>query len=276
LAAAYSDARFRLVCQRNAGPGAARNRGLAEAAGVYAAFLDADDEWLPGFLEAAVSALDGPGREAATWTCAYFECPPGRSTEAMWRRRGIAEGVHRVSAETPPRWLVHALAFMSPCTTVARAAALRKWGGFYDRGRCRYAEDAFLWLKILLNEAAMFAPTPRVRIHRDAAGLSHRDAGARPLEPFLEDPGAIRAACPQECRPLLGNFLAIRAFKTACVWGYWGEWRRARSLRERFRTAGDWRLAFWWGSLVCSTPIGAALGAGHRRAKFLIHAKSWR
>jgi glycosyltransferase involved in cell wall biosynthesis len=54
--------RIRVVWQRNAGEGAARNRGLAEIEGDLAAFLDADDEWAPGHLRNLLElALTYPG-----------------------------------------------------------------------------------------------------------------------------------------------------------------------------------------------------------------------
>lgn len=63
------DSRIILVQQENAGSAAARNHGIRRAKGQYIALLDADDLWLPEFLEKQISFLKK--KQAICVSCAY-------------------------------------------------------------------------------------------------------------------------------------------------------------------------------------------------------------
>jgi len=53
--------RITVISQKNAGPAAARNRGIKESAGEIVTFLDSDDIWLPSFIERHVNLLQNAG-----------------------------------------------------------------------------------------------------------------------------------------------------------------------------------------------------------------------
>lgn len=64
------DNRIRLIHQENAGVSVARNRGIEEANAEYIVFLDADDLWLPEFLETIYHLInDFP--DAGLYTTSY-------------------------------------------------------------------------------------------------------------------------------------------------------------------------------------------------------------
>lgn len=50
--------RIRLFRQENSGPSSARNKGIESSNGKYLAFLDADDFWLPEFIDKTLSFLN--------------------------------------------------------------------------------------------------------------------------------------------------------------------------------------------------------------------------
>jgi len=98
-------------------------------------------------------------------------------------------------------------------------------------------------------------------IHRDASDLNFPGMKkARPIEPFLAHPEVLLEMCPPNLLPLLRGFFALRAFKTACLFGYHGQWQRAAEVRRQYRQPGDYRIPWYFSSWVCSTPIGAGVG----------------
>ena len=52
------DSRIRLIHQKNGGVSAARNRGIEDSKYELLAFLDADDEWKPEYLEAQYNLFE--------------------------------------------------------------------------------------------------------------------------------------------------------------------------------------------------------------------------
>jgi hypothetical protein len=265
LAEAIADSRFRLLRQANAGPGAARNRGLREAQAPFVAFIDSDDCWLPQFLEQNLQLLKRhPG--AAAVSCGWREHPGGSFPAHWWEACGIEEGMIAISPETSAERVAAMIAYMNPSTVLARAESIRRWGGFYENGS-RYGEDATLWLKVFLNEPLIFHPRPLVTLDVQASELCRNYRGARPIEPFLLDPSILIDACPQPLLPLLERFLKIRACKTASMLGYWGEWRQARELVRRFISPHDWRTPYFPVAILSSSPLVRPVG---RLARSLI------
>ncbi len=262
----YRGRRWTLLRQPNAGPGAARNAAARQAQGELLAFLDADDAWDPVYLAESVRLLDHFGAESASLTWAMMELPAGFSTAVRWAKIGMPEGRFRASAETRAEIIGAMLGNMLPSSTVIRRAVFEQAGGFYEKDRCLFAEDAYLWLKVLLLHEVAFAARPLSLHYLDASELSMNAKAVRPVEPFLTDVADLNAWCPQELSGLLRRVLALRACKTASVYGYFGQYRRARSLMREFVTRSDWRLPWFFAGLIGCTPAAKWVGVMARLA----------
>jgi glycosyltransferase involved in cell wall biosynthesis len=82
----WLDARVRVVeLSESVGGSDARNRGVDAASGEWIAFLDDDDEWLPGKLEAQLDAVQHSASPVVIGTCRMIARTPGN--DYVWPRR---------------------------------------------------------------------------------------------------------------------------------------------------------------------------------------------
>lgn len=94
--------RFRLVSQRNAGMGQARNRGISLAKGRYLTFVDADDWVEPSYVEDMLMAVLRNNADICKSNFWYHDMENDKVSEA-----GIEEAVNPYSFEvyrTPNMW----------------------------------------------------------------------------------------------------------------------------------------------------------------------------
>lgn len=119
--------RVRLIHQENQGVSMARNRGIAEARYELIAFLDADDEWLPEFLETIRRMVDHYPDCGLYATRYFLRSPSGKQQPAIVHClpddfEGIMENYFEIASQSNP----------PACTsaTCARKTALKEIDGF--------------------------------------------------------------------------------------------------------------------------------------------------
>lgn len=219
----------RLVQQPNAGVAAARNRGLEQARGDWVAFVDADDIWLPGKLQAQWQALQGQPQAGMAcsawhvWPCSDPEPPAELLDELL---HGSAEDPRW---QGPSGWIYPELLLSCEVwtsTVVARRSLLQELRGFDPK--LRIGEDYDLWLR-----ASRLTPIVRVN---------------RPLALYRMHPSSLTKGAPAM------NYQAQVIARALAQWGYQSpDGRRADSGAVQRGLALSWRDF-----------AGAHLLAGHR------------
>lgn len=144
----FNDPRVLLIQQSNAGVSAARNRGIEEARGELIAFLDADDEWKPRYLETQYG-LYQKYPECSVYACNYeFRDLEGKVTPTIIRKLpfegedGILSNYFEVaSCSHPPLWT---------SAVVVKKSAIQAIGGF-PLG-IKSGEDLLTWARLAVNE----------------------------------------------------------------------------------------------------------------------------
>jgi glycosyltransferase involved in cell wall biosynthesis len=212
VAREIADPRLRVVRQENAGPGAARNRGARETLSPLLAFLDADDEWRPDFLAEGVKML-GEHPEAGAYVCGY---DAGKFRAERPNKLVVLGKGHGCSVLEPglpgARLKAHVDAMHSSCTIIRRSL-FDELGGYFSRDRCRYGEDSFLWLGVLLAGAVCWDPREHVRFHVEDSELGFAQTNRRAARPISLFPETLRERTSPEMRGTLdcviGEFVAM-------------------------------------------------------------------
>lgn len=164
MVAACTDPRLRLLCQPNRGAAAARARGMAEAAGRYVAFLDADDEWLPHFLERAVALLEDHPQAGAGGLA--YEVWEADGTRRLTQLTGMPAGEFR---GVLPDYFAAALGDspLSSSTAIIRRETIDRLHPVTTTARL--GEDQLLWCQLALHCPIAFDSTIGGRYHQEAA-----------------------------------------------------------------------------------------------------------
>lgn len=139
-AATARSAGAKVLTQTNAGPGAARNRGIAATDCEFIALLDADDLFAPTKLERQVAALaQAPADVVAVCSDALV-------------LGGARDGQRKATRAVPAQLRLRDLLAGNPViasSVVARRAALVAAGGFDEDRDLIATEDYDLWLRML-------------------------------------------------------------------------------------------------------------------------------
>lgn len=171
--------RIRTIRQPNQGLSAARNCGIAAAAGKWLAFLDADDLWLPDFavtmLRAATTARHEIGIICCGWRYADYD---GKEIGLSFVPLGDFSTIQFLKGNAFP---VHASLSRRSCAVEIGAFDTNLSG----------AEDWDFWLRMVEAGARVQVVDEALVLYRQVPGsmsrnvYSHRDNGMAVLDKFF-------------------------------------------------------------------------------------------
>lgn len=228
-----ADPRISLLRQPNAGPGAARNRGIAETRSEWLAFLDADDAWEPDYLENAFQNLTAHPH-LDVHVAGFVWVPQGRFTRPFLAGEENRAGVWRLPADLDAGRFFEMFNWWSSNVVLARRDTVARHGGFYAKLGCNSGEDQYLWLRVVLANPVYREPRVAARVFTDGSALGIGRKTTKPPPPVITDPAPLFADCPAELRPALERFLEFEAYRAAYRHAATGRFAVARGLMRDY------------------------------------------
>lgn len=172
---AHQDKRIRVIHLAGTGVSRARNVGMAQSRGDLLAFLDADDVWFPGKLQAQVNYFDAHPKVGVVFGkfIRWQALPSGAFVPAS----SLMQDAGNLTHADPERsgWLYTRLLdglLVGMNTAVVRRSVYETIGGFNEA--MRQGEDYDFWLKAsrVAEMHSLNGPVALYRIH--GASAMHR------------------------------------------------------------------------------------------------------
>ena len=181
---------IRVIMQPNAGPGAARNRGIAAARGDWVALLDGDDVWTPDHLSNLADIIRvHPDVDLVSSASRMV-----RSTDAL--AMATASGIRSQTAtpRTIEFFREYHTELLNASSVAIRRSAFVAMGGFAST---RSGEDLAYWISFAVGHRMAVSDTPTAFYVRGTNGIMEQEQRARrnrtplPSSPVI---GAIERA----------------------------------------------------------------------------------
>lgn len=169
IAQGFGDPRIRIVRQDNAGVSAARNRGIQLARQELIAFLDADDEWAPTFLETVLRLHNSFPQGGAFGTAYDLYFPDGHLERPKYRGlpaapwEGVISNYFRASSGDSP---------ISSSSVMVKKKVLNDVGCF-PVGH-KITEDLDTWMRIAFKYPIVWSSRSEAIYHVDGPSSARR------------------------------------------------------------------------------------------------------
>jgi len=246
--------RISVITQKNAGPSAARNRGIQAASGDIIAFLDSDDIWLPDKIRRQVALLQRVPKSVPCCVCdatlQFTSRPVTTSFENADLEPAEEEGLWLNPTET----LINRFVLFNQ-TAAIRREALGKVGSFDET--LRYLEDADLALRLSLLGPFAFIRESLAIYNPGSAGSLAEEALKKNF-PLKENTVKIRERV-HDAVTKNGDYAPLHASVHRALRKANRELWVARLGQRQVRGAPTLsrfleRAEHYWGAIVCRSP----------------------